>query len=206
MIGWNENKGRMKWYTFLEVIVAMAIFLIMTAAVSKSFVSGFMAYRTTRSIQKDLETAQFTVNTLAKSLRTSSVITTPGVLGGGAYRGVGFYDYSQKRCFQYVFTTATVDGATVYPLKVWFADLPTGTADPYLWCRVQLASASSTTEVTTGYVTDGRFFLVLSDKGSTPKKFGRVVIKMTVRDSAAGTSQAEVQTSVSLRDYNYVGM
>jgi prepilin-type N-terminal cleavage/methylation domain-containing protein len=190
----NETK---KGYTFLEVMISVAIFLIMTAAISKSFVSGFSTYRDSRMIQKDLETAQFAMNTLAKSLRTSSVVRTTTAAGSG-WRGIKFYDYSQQRCFSYVFDT------TEFSLKAGLADLPANTADPWAWCFG--VAISATTQVTTGHVESGSFYVTKSVPTTGSKVVGRVVIGFVLKDKSTSLLKSQIQTSVSLRDYNYVGL
>ncbi len=199
MIGWNNGRKRVGGYTFLEVVVSTAIFLTMTAAISKSFVSGFSAYRGIRAVQRDIETAQFSMNTLAKSLRTSSVVAM-GLGANPIWRKVVFYDYSQQRCFDYAIDSGALEArfATVATIVA-----STGISDPRTACA-NYSFSETYSVLTSGYVT-GKFYVVQSSNGA-PKVSGRVVISLTVKDSSAGTTQSLLQTSVSLRDYNYVKM
>ncbi len=195
------GKRILRGYTFLEVMISVSLFLIMTAAVSASFTSGFSAYRDARAIQKNLETAQFAVNTLAKSLRTSSIVRTSAPLGtANFYRGIIFYDYSQDRCFEYAIDTNSHQLKARWASKAAIASADSS-LDPLVDCGAYTFSGAFA-PLTSEYV-DGVFYVISSVPSGT-KKFGRVVISLTVKKDATSGSRATVQTSVSLRDYNYV--
>lgn len=73
--------------------------------------------------------------------------------------------------------------------------------DPLIDCGAYSFSEAFA-PLTSDYV-DGTFYIISSVPSGT-KRFGRVVISLTVKKTATSGSQANIQTSVSLRDYNYV--
>jgi len=86
----------------LEVMVAVFIFSLIMIAASYIFVKAFQGYRNARAIQKDLENAQYTMNLMAKTIRTSSIISS-----GTDY--VRIFDYSQTAgngCIEYRFNNS----------------------------------------------------------------------------------------------------
>lgn len=169
-------------FTLIETLVSMFIFVLVIAAVSQIFTQAFSGYRYEKSVQLDLETAQFVVNTMAKELRTASVVSP----ASSATTAVRFYDYSQNLCFLYQISlpNLTVNQAT---------------ATDALDCSGK--SLSSGTVIATG-ITDGHFSVVPSDK--IGKVIGKVTISLQIGTGL--THKANIQTSVSLRDYANAGL
>ena len=58
-------------FSFLEIMVSVFIFSLMMTTISITFSNLFKNYRNSRAIQTNLENAQFIINSMAKSLRTS---------------------------------------------------------------------------------------------------------------------------------------
>lgn len=178
-------------FTLIEMVISMAILIIMSTALAGAFSSGFSTYGSSRELQRNLETAQYAMNTLEKYLRTSTVIDVAGI------NQMTFYDYSSERCFKYYFA---VSGGSSYLFAQWFS-----TSDPFgaSPCVTGSGSFSSPTQVTSGYVTGG-FNAIASNK--SPKKMGRVTVNLSVKkDNDPSSLEARIQTTASLRDYSYVG-
>ena len=188
----GDIKEKAKGFTLVEMVVAMGIFAIVAAGVAQAFAGGFRAFSDARKIQRNLETAQHAINTLAKELRTSTVVY-PTMSGPAT--SVRFFDYSSSRCFEYRISGGKLDArwSVVAELTDLSTDCP--------------ALSGTWTTLTTGYVT-GSFYVVPSDDGSSGgiKRIGRVTIALVVKNDSASTHETRVQTSVSLRDYSYVGL
>jgi len=187
------------------MVISMAILIIMSTALAGAFSSGFSTYGSSRELERNLETAQYALNTLEKYLRTSTVISA----AAASTQAMTFYDYSSQRCFRY---RILVSGSDSYLAAQWFqtSDPQIGIASPSN-PSAQCATTNSifTTQipaqVTTGYVTGG-FKLEPSDKTSSPKKIGRVTVNLSVKkDNDPSSLEARIQATASLRDYTFVG-
>lgn len=166
-------------FTLIETLVSMFIFVLVIAAVSQIFTQAFSGYRYEKSVQTDLETAQFAVNTMAKELRTASISSSSS-------SSIKFIDYSQNICFDYEITGATLTVASKTGVKI-VDDCGSG-------------GYGSSTVVSNG-ITAGSFSVIPSVKSST---VGRVTISLQIGTGL--THRANIQTSVSLRDYANSGL
>ncbi|MEI7749486.1 MAG: type II secretion system protein [Candidatus Moraniibacteriota bacterium] len=174
------RKKNLRGFTLIELIVSMGVFIVMITTVSATFASGFASYGNARDLERDVESAQYAMNTLAKYLRTSTIIdSTPS--------SVVFYDYSSNRCFEYEITGAGV-------LQARMKDIVS-----YSQCSVSVLG--SPFDLTTGYVS-GEF--VVDPSVKSPKHMGRVTLYLDIRKSPTSTMSANVQTTVSLRDYQFL--
>ncbi|MFZ2300028.1 MAG: prepilin-type N-terminal cleavage/methylation domain-containing protein [Candidatus Moraniibacteriota bacterium] len=175
-------------FTLIEMMIAMFLFVILIVAVSQIFSAAFSGYRDAKAAQRDLETAQFAINTIAKELRTSTVVSS-----SGSQSTVKFYDYSQSTCFQY-----RVSGGN---LQVASSGAPSDAS------ACDSSNLSSFTTIASG-ILSGRFFVTLSEPASgtppTGGTVGKVTISLEIGEGSA--HQARIQTSASLRDYGYVGL
>jgi prepilin-type N-terminal cleavage/methylation domain-containing protein len=187
----NNQKG----FSLLEVVMAMGAFTLIMMGTIQIMAQGSKNYRSTKLIQTNLETAQFALNAMAKELRTSSVVTSST---GAIASSVTFFDYSQSRCIQYRADEST---GTVTKRSHAF-----GSADPDA-NRTSCAGYTFTEapeEVLSG-LSNQAFNIDMSTGvlGLSSPHVGRVTVALTV--GAAGGA-ATVQTTVSLRDFNYVGI
>jgi len=182
MFSSQHRRKRNKGFTLIEVLVSLFMFLTIMTAVSQIFVSAFSGYRYTKTVQLDVEAAQFALNTLAKELRTSSVVSA-----AGNQSFVKFYDHSQGVCFLY-----RVSGGNLQVAR----QTATGVSD----CRSK--SLPAFTAIATD-ITAGRFLVVPSDAAATPLLVGKVTISLEIAQDAA--HRARIQSSVSLVDYGESG-
>lgn len=166
-------------FTLIETLVSMFIFVLVMASVSQIFTKAFSGYRYEKSTQESLESAQFAMNTMAKELRTASISSSSSSL-------IKFIDYSQNTCFDYeiIGTTLTVESKA--GTKV--ADCGSG-------------GYGASAVVASGIVSGS--FLAVS---SNTMQVGRVTISLQVGGATASAQTSNIQTSVSLRDYNVSGV
>jgi hypothetical protein len=154
-------------------------------SLSQVFTASFSSYRAGKNIQKDLERAQLAINIMAKSLRTSSVVSSDG----DSESKIRFYDYSQGMCIEYAFQGESLTFAFANVVDVTDCDDSTALSEPQ--------------EVASGTI-EGSFSVRKSrDEASGSRSLGRVIISVQV---SSGTHSARMQSAVSLRDYAYVGI
>ena len=172
-----------KGFTFVEVIIATFIFVVIMTAVTAVFGSAFKSYRTGKAIQKDLEGAQQAMNIMAKVLRTSSVenCSPPGPCTLTSLRA---YDYSQGKCIVYQF-------ASDNSLKFGSAS----SADKITCDFVNIIPSS----MTTGTVT-GNFYVTPSSAALAGKM--TIAAKVCPATGCTGNprDEAKIQSTVSLRN------
>lgn len=172
-------------FTLTEVLVSMFIFTIMMASVAQIFGTTFLAYHNIRAVQRDIDNAQFSLNILAKELRTSSVVSAAGNV-----TAVKFFDHSQSTCFQYRISQGSLQVASV--------DATSGVTDAATCNAFNFGSGAFTT-ISTGVIT-GSFQVTPSAAGVV----GKVTISLDI--SEGSSHHARIQTSVSLRDFSLSGI
>lgn len=185
-------------FTLIEVVVSVFVFLVIMMSVSQTFTTAFHGYSLAKTAQKELETAQFAVNTMAKILRDSSIVSS-----SGSQTTVRFYEHAQGKCFEYKInaTNNTIE------MK---SDSVSGTApmgeQPDVWKTNQCGSMSFSSGyvVVASSVHDGNFQVVPSDGASTPKVLGKITISLVIGEDV--DHLARMQTTVSLRDYGVIGL
>jgi prepilin-type N-terminal cleavage/methylation domain-containing protein len=198
-MSYENKKNRLKeknGFTLIEVIVAMGMFALIMAAVAGVFASAVSGYRAGREMQRNLEAAQMAVNVMAKSLRTSSVVS-----GDGNRKSIRFLSYSEggsstRRCVEYELSSG------VLRLRDTFvsdgSNAKTDCSD----------SSSFSSWKTLATVDDtGSFFNVYKSVqvGDLGESMGRVTVTLNI-PSASGGQDVRMQSSVSLRDYENVGL
>lgn len=177
-------------FTLIEVLVSTFVFLLVITTVSVVFGKEITAYRSAKAIQRDLENAQFAINLVAKTLRTSTVISASS-------SQVRVYDFSQAECIEFRFQNNAVDTRTESVSNDEFTNNGCGGAPGGGWSTL-----------TTGVV-EGEFSVVPSQE--TPSKIvGQTTISMKVYPpGGSGAPEGDVvriQTTVSLRDYAEAGI
>lgn len=209
-------KAKKKGFSFVELIVAVFIFVLVVTTSTEVFVKMIKNYKNAREIQRDLENAQYAMNLMAKTIRTSSVLSCSGdganfnndcSLVSGTITAINIFDYSRSKCMIYNFDQTnkklqykepTISGINLDECGIYIdwdspQDMISGTA-------------------TGGYVNNGSFFVVQStDNPDSPSNsiVGKVTISMQVCPASgcpAGSDKAIIQTSVSLRDYTKAGI
>lgn len=172
-------------FTLIEATVSMFVFVLMMAAVTHVFSRAFSAYKYEKAVQSDLEAAQFALNTMAKELRTSSV----SQLFWYSLSSIKFYDYSQGLCIQY-----TRSGT----------DLKVGKYSTFATANDCFAAGISSDHTVATGITGLSFIGSVSNGTAGSQAVGKVTILLQVDSGTA--SPTNIQTSVSLRDYQNVGL
>ena len=172
-------------FTLTEVLVSMFVFTIMMTSVSQIFSTTFLGYKNIRAVQRDIDNAQYSLNIIAKELRTSTMTNpTTGTLVNRT--DIQFFDHSQNRCLRY-----RISGGSLQVASAAAADMSACSA----------LTLSSFTTITTGVIT-GSFRVTPST--ASPLRVGKVTLSLDI--SEGSTHHARIQTSVSLRDFGTIGL
>lgn len=176
----KKNYNR-KGFSMVEVMVALFITIIVMMTAVGIFSKSVYGLRNAKAVQKDLENAQYAMNLMAKTLRTSSVVSS----SGSPIKNIRIYDHSQGKCIGYRIDTNSLEYAE-----------NTGVVTE-LGC---VAYALTFADLTTGFV-DGVFTVVPSSSATRGKV--TVSLKICPESGCGGNPKDEVkiQTTVSLRDY-----
>lgn len=176
-------------FTLIEVMIALAVFLILMLAIVQTFTQSFTSYKVTRAVQRDIENAQFALNLMAKELRTSTIII-PTAGTQVPVTSIRFYDYSQRLCLEYAITASQVT------VRKKSAPASPDCVSPSGW-----SGANALVAVTaSGGSIAGKFIVTPSIQ--SPKVVGRVTIALQISEGPDHT--ARIQTTASLRDYGYI--
>lgn len=179
----QNTRKKLKGFTLIEVLVSLFVFTIVMTAASGIFASSFSGYRYSKNIQRDVENAQFIMSILAKELRTSTVVSPTGITNSSS--AVQFYDHSQGRCFNYRINGGAIQVASNNAIDA--GDCSGMSPSPF-------------TTISTGTVS-GSFYIVTSR--DIPKRVGRMTLTLNIREGS--THSADIQTTVSLRDFGADG-
>ncbi len=186
-----NNRNNQKGFSLLEVVMAMGAFTLIMLGTIQIMAQGSKNYRSTKELQTNLEAAQFALNTMAKELRTSSVVAAST---GAVASSITFFDYSQSRCIQY-----RADESTSMVTKRSRAFAATDPDANRTSCAGY--TFTETQEQLLTNLSNQAFNVDMSTQ--TPPHVGRVTVSLTV-GTVGGAATA--QTTVSLRDFNYVGI
>ncbi|NTW15459.1 MAG: prepilin-type N-terminal cleavage/methylation domain-containing protein [Candidatus Moranbacteria bacterium] len=194
------NRKMIGGFTLVELIVSVGVFAIMSAGVAAISSSAFSMFGNSREIQRDIESAQFTVNTLAKYLRTSTVVEHDS-------QSVTFFDYSSSRCFGYRFDAGSgIMQARWVAVAGDITDVKAQCSSLVLNACAGASCAWQNLTASSGSYVTGRFSAVPSMNATEDPpggSVGRVTIYVSVKKSATSSIGTSLQTTVSLRDYDY---
>lgn len=185
----------LRGFTLVETLVSMFIFVLVIATVSQIFVSAFSGYRYEKSVQTDLETAQFAMNTIAKELRTASIVAPSSA---STVTSVRFFDYSQNKCLGY-----RINGGGLEMAQSGTITLTTPNDTPADAINACTISSLSPYSVIASGIKGGSFSIIPSNKDT--KVVGRVTFSLQI-GTGLTLHQANIQTSVSSRDYANSGI
>lgn len=176
-------------FSLLEVLMAMFIFVIVAMIVSAVFGKTILAYKSTKTVQKNLESSQFAMNQMAKILRQSEIDITTSNNDASNPKGtwVDIYDKSQNLCVSYLLDSGEKKLKYGYAAPVD----PPGGLSGCSWNGVY----ENYSNMTSGYVT-GNF----SSVASSSSQAGKITVSMKVCADAGCASAASIQTTVSLRN------
>lgn len=173
----------------MEMIVAIFVFSLIMTTTMATFVGMTSSRKKVKAIQLDVEDARYAIELMAKTLRTSSVIS-PNALD---VQDIRAYNYSEGMCVEYKFNSTT------NKLQSWSGAPNTeGEMSTCSW-----PASTSLNDMTNGNIGDVHFAIVKT--GTTT--VGKVIIAVKVcygNDCTAAGDVTTIQTAVSLRDYNEV--
>lgn len=176
-----------KGMSFLEAIIALFIFVVVVVSVSQMFTSSFGSYRRVEAMQKNIESVQYAINAMAKSLRTSTIYPSG--------QDIVAYDHSGNGCRKFSFDNGKI--------------LVFSNSDDKVACRASSVFNDAPLVLVSQYG-QGRFEATASDGTSNPKIMGKVTIRFKACSnqgcSEDNNDSVVLQTTVSLRDYNTVGL
>ena len=169
-----------KGFSLIEVLIAIFIFILTITMLAGSFSSFFKNYTNSKKMQKDVENAQYAMNLMAKTIRTSSVPNASGSMG--TFR---IFDYSHPtdNCIEYKYASSMITVSSVTK------------TDP---TECNAASMPAAAALTSNNIT-GAYVLATPTSGST---LGKVTVVLSVQDQSSTVNKPyaiPIQMSVSLR-------
>jgi prepilin-type N-terminal cleavage/methylation domain-containing protein len=172
---------KQKGFTLLELLVSIFIFIVALLAASIVFARTMQAYRVSSNIQKNLESAQFALNLMAKNIRQDT-IEVPSSQGEATE--IRVYDVTTDTCIGYNFNSTN-------------KTLETGTKNGDCGSPPLYSPAAN-------YVYSGKFFVTPMQTATAPYQIGHVTIFMQMCSNLNCISADEhaLQTSVSQRNFS----
>ncbi len=191
------RRKKCKGYTLVEIVAALGAFTLIMLTVTQIFGRSLVSYRETKKTQTNLETAQSALNLMAKELRTSSIVDASA---GATISSIKFFDYSQNRCIEYVFHETD---AQITRREVDYVDPdPADNLVDEQWNYCSGHTFVSAPEVLLVGLSEQSLNVVTSVMPNPDPRVGRVSVVVTV---GQGSNATTLQTTVSLRDFNYTG-
>lgn len=200
-----DREMRFRGFTLVELMVSVFIFLMIMTATVTIFTREITAYRVARETQKNIENAQFTLNFIAKVLRTSQVNTL-------STTEIYAYDHSQAKCFIFTFE----DDALKMQRQTDGTDLMTATACSKDNDSFPSGDMDLSVPLTIGEV-QGTFHGKKSSDGLEYDRVstagvGAVTTSLVIepqggaRSNVGNVEKVFIQTTSSLRDYSQAGL
>ena len=166
-------------FSLVEMIVAMAVFLIIITATLASFASVMNARKKAGEIQKNLSSGRAAMEQMAKNIRMSSYLEGSGATS--AY--IRMFNNSQSRCMGYRFLGGALEAA-----------IGSYIADPSTVNSATCDNPGSYYPIVSGINLTGKFKIDRTNVVPGSLSVGKATILMKMGDDY-------LQTSVSFRDY-----
>jgi len=196
-------------FSLIEVLIAMAIFMFIIGGVVMFSVNSIKANTRSQAMQGALDNARFTMDDLAKRIRTSSnvEITDEGIPGSG--KSLFFIDNRTVNKYCYKFDgvkmvakeiKSNVDGGTTSQEATDYNNIKN--CDDFNSNDFEPVVGGAGEKVTV----DGKFEVMKTDiDGNDPHRgFVRIVIDILYNENGSPENRAEMhlQSGVSIADYN----
>ncbi|MEI7621618.1 MAG: prepilin-type N-terminal cleavage/methylation domain-containing protein [Candidatus Moraniibacteriota bacterium] len=179
----SENK---KGFTLIETLISVFLFSFLMVMIAGSFTSFLKTYVQEKKMQNNIEQANFAMNLMAKTLRTSDVVydATNSILN--------VYDFSQEKCLRYrINGTASNKKLTLENSKTIGAK----SIDECDWANMQAPQDLT-------LLNNGSFKSVRSTLATDASpSFGYVLINLSIQEPGQTGKPLALQTAVSLRNY-----
>lgn len=169
-------------FSLLEMIIAVAIFSLVTVSVMSAYVSIFKAGRNAKIVQKNIENTRGAMDIMAKTIRS-------GEVDGSSAQDIKLFVYdagssTDGKCIKFSFASNSIQQKQTN----------SGKRDPaYPDCKTATYSnpAVDLVDISSGFTVTGKFAVTpVSDAAA-----GKVTI---LADVQSGTDSAKLQTSVTL--------
>lgn len=221
---------KQKGFTLIELMISIFIFMIIVSIIIEIFGKQVVTSRYARILQRNIEDAEFAMNYVAKTLRTSNLPINE-YLGddvnavvvdqdaGTIYTDVLYaYDYSQKTCFKFSFEEFKEEQALVVYTIEEIDNNVVGSAKTA--CAYDDNYPNEGRRLTSGNVTGG-FYMSPTNKDDLDSEkdpenliydesMGKVTISLKIDNRMSESVEQGnegvqnmiiIQTSVALRDY-----
>lgn len=175
-----KNQKDKKGFSFLEMIIAMAIFSLAIAAAVAAFASVVNTQKKTREIQRNVESAGTSIELMSKTIRMSSQTATYH-----AGKEIRLYNNSQAKCISYRFNAGNGN------LEISEMSSSTGGTDCPNTGTYPASSYSTLIPEVSG------LFSVTQTRSSSPKRMGKATILVNI-------GQNHLQSTVSFMNYSSI--
>jgi prepilin-type N-terminal cleavage/methylation domain-containing protein len=175
-------KKNFKGFSFVEMIIAVAIFAMVMVAVMSAYVSIFKAGKNAKVIQQNMENARGAMELMAKTIRS-------GEIDGSSANDISLFVFdagSDKngKCIRFSFVFNNIQESQTGTLDRTVALSPYCSTASY-------ASTNYLADTSTNFTITGNFAV----SPASPTSAGKVTILTNVH---SGTDSANLQTTVSL--------
>jgi len=169
-------------FSLIETLVAVFVFSLVVTLISGALSSFLKNYADVKKSQRYLEDAQYAMNILAKTLRSSSLVG-----GNTTTFPLDVFDYSQatSNCIRYSY-----DGTNK---KI---QVKAFTAADLASCTTAALTANAATP--TDFINNVAQAPAISAIASLPPVFGKITLALKIQATGDGSS-VPIQMSVSLR-------
>lgn len=176
---------KIKGFTLVEVLIAMAIFALSSLVISGIFSNTYLAYKKVKKIQDDLGRMQLVINAMGKELRTSRVASS----AEGSIMAYNYSSPSVSNCIWYYFIS---DGSGRYNLEVRTKAATSGETEELTIasCADPSGYLSGNAQILAKEIVAGNFKVVSYGEGAT---VGKATISVVLDNSI------RVQTTISMR-------
>ena len=187
----RRTKRNRRGFTLLEMLLAVFIFSLVMITVVALFTRFVTFQKRSRSIQRNMENSVYVMELMAKMLRTSSVVSCNNFTRStcnAQESSIEIYDYSQNKCIRFYSQNNIIKmGSAVTPRAN---------------CSSSGVSLVST-DLANNFISNLDFRAIKTDDAAS--RVGKVTISLEVCSngtcSGAENDRANLQTTVSLRDY-----
>ena len=187
-----RKKIQTKGFTLLEVMIALSIFSVLLMGVSGIFGGFIKNYKNIKDVQKNLENAQYAMNTMAKELRTSALVSPTN--NPATTSVITVREMSSNSCVKFSFDGSNLFRETGNVAPTANADCSTmsyGTKEKMIY------------QTTDGMKVNGRFlFPIATNPAGVNRWVGVITLVMDVGDQANTKDLVRIQSTVSLRDFD----
>ena len=179
------KKNKQKAFSLIELITAMFVFSVVIMVTVAIFVNVVHVRKKSKHVQQNMEDIKYVMELMSKVIRMSSKVTNVGS------NQVIMYNNSQNKCISYRFTGSSLESAS--------------NSDDRASCGLtSVFPIADYTPMVNGSVT-GKFSVTPSS--NSPPHIGKVVITMSISaGSGSGEHAVNLQTTLSLRNYEDVGI